>query len=373
LIYFSENDTTHPMNVTEDKSSQLPSSRLQTLGITFPFLVAPMVGISHVAFRDLIRSYVPDSIQPLLFTEMLSTLRLPYEDLYDLPGPLTAIGESFFVPQLLGNDETYLKDSIERLLPFHPWGFDINMGCPATHQLQHNWGVRLLGDIDYASQVVAATKKHSPRPISVKLRAATGTTIDLDYLLRFTHRMEESGADWITLHCRTQNQGHHGYAHWDLVGVVAKERKIPVIANGDIHTWNDAIQVMTEYQVDGAMIARAAIARPWILWQIAQKLGYLEKPSCRWEVSPPWTPEEEGREYFKAVLRFSCLLENYFGETPFALKKLHFFVAQGSRWLFYGHQFFHAIKRCQSLREARDFVNDYAEKNPQPMGQRART
>ncbi len=336
-------------------------------------MVAPMVGISHVAFRELIRSYLPDSLSPLLFTEMLSTLRLPHEDLSDLPGPLTSLGENYFVPQLLGNDETYISNSIERLLPFHPWGFDINMGCPASHQLQHNWGVRLLGDIDYASHVVAITKKHSPRPVSVKLRAATGAYIDLKYLLEFTKMMEESGADWITLHCRTQNQGHHGYAHWDLVGEVARARKIPVVANGDIHTWQDAIDLMKTYQVDGAMIARAATARPWILWQIAKKLGYQEKPTKRWETEPPWTPDEEGKEYFRAVLRFSCLLEDHFTDSPFALKKLQFFVAQGSRWLLFGHQFFHLVKRCKNLVEVRDFVNDYAEKTPQPMGQRART
>ena len=91
---------------TQTQSSfSLPESRLKRLGISFPFLIAPMVGISHVAFRDLIRSYLPESISPLLFTEMLSTLRIPTENLYDLPGPLTSLGESCFVPQLLGNDE----------------------------------------------------------------------------------------------------------------------------------------------------------------------------------------------------------------------------------------------------------------------------
>lgn len=349
------------------------TSRLNNLGVTFPFMIAPMVGISHVAFRELIRSYLPEGIAPLLFTEMLSTLRLPYEKWEDQPGPLTSIGETDFIPQLLGNEESYIAGSIERLLPLHPWGFDINMGCPASHQLSHNWGVRLLGDMDYAAQVVSVTKKHSPRPVSVKLRAATGSQIDLDYLIKFTGRLEEAGADWITLHCRTQNQGHHGYAHWDLVHEVAKVRKIPVVANGDIHHWQNAMDLLVKYQVDGAMIARAATARPWILWQLAQKFGNFQKPKGRWETAPPWTAEDEGREYFRAVLRFSCLLENYFGDSAFALKKLIFFVAHGSKWLLFGHQFFHGVKRCQNLVQVRDFVNDYAEKNPQPLCQTART
>jgi len=363
------------MNQLNSNSISVPrvSSRLQSLGVNFPFMVAPMVGISHVAFRELIRSYLPESISPLLFTEMLSTLRLPNEKWDDLPGPLTSVGESGFIPQLLGNEENYIAGSIEKLLPLHPWGFDINMGCPASHQLAHNWGVRLLGDIDYAASVVQVTKKHSPYPVSVKLRAATGGQIDLEYLIQFTKRMEDSGVDWLTLHCRTQNQGHHGYAHWDLVGEVAKALTIPVVANGDIHTWQDAMDLLFQYQVDGAMIARAATARPWILWQLAQKLNYYDKPKNRWETSPPWTAEEEGQEYFRAVLRFSCLLESYFGDTPFALKKLTFFVAHGSRWLLFGHAFFHGVKRCQNLVHVRDFVNDYAEKNPQPMCRTART
>ncbi|MFM8314649.1 MAG: tRNA-dihydrouridine synthase family protein [Deltaproteobacteria bacterium] len=358
--------------VSEQNFKGFPSSRLKTLGIDFPFLIAPMVGISHVAFRELVRSYLPESVSPLLFTEMLSTLRLPYEKWEDLPGPLNSLGENYFIPQLLGNEESYISGSIEKLLPLHPWGFDINMGCPASHQLSHNWGVRLLGDIDYASQVVKVTKKHSPVPVSVKLRAATGSSIDLNYLLKFTQRLEDSGADWLTLHCRTQNQGHHGYAHWDLVSEVAKERKIPVVANGDIHHWEDAFHLMDQYRVDGAMIARAATARPWILWQLAQKMGNFDLPKARWETSPPWTAEEEGAEYFRAVLRFSCLLEDYFGDTPFALKKLIFFVAHGSRWLLFGHQFFHGVKRCQNLVQVRDFVNEYSDKNPQPLGKTAR-
>jgi len=354
-------------------SNKPANGRMSRLGVSFPFMIAPMVGLSHVAFRDLIRTYVPESLSPLLFTEMLSTLRLPYEDLHDLPGPLTSTGENYFVPQLLGNEENYIAESIERLLPFHPWGFDINMGCPASHQLKHNWGVRLLGDMDYAAKVVAFTKKHSPKPVSVKLRAATGHQIDLGYLLNFTSRMEEAGADWLTLHCRTQNQGHHGYAHWDIVSEVAKARTIPVVANGDVHTWEDALSLIKTFDVDGAMIARATTARPWILWQIAKKLGIQDKPTSRWESEPPWTPEEEGREYFRALLRFTCLLENYFGDSPFALKKLHFFVAQGSRWLLFGHPFFHLLKRCENLVQARDFINDYSELHPQPMGKIART
>ena len=330
-----------------------------------------MVGISHVAFRELIRSYTPRGLDPLLFTEMLSTRRLPTErfELQDVP--MTSTGESFFVPQLLGNEEEWIAKSIERLLPLHPWGFDINMGCPAVQTLRHNWGVRLLGDKTYAGRVVSYAKKNSPRPVSVKLRASQGREIDLEYLLDFTKELEESGADWLTLHCRSQGQGHRGHARWDLVAEIAKARRIPVVANGDIQTWEDAMTLVTDYAVDGAMIARAAIARPWILWQLAHQLGSREAPVGRYESAPPFTPEEEGREYFRAILRFSCLMDEYFGDTDVAMRKIVFFVLQSSRWLPFGHSFFHGMKRSRNLVELRDFVNDYAEKYPQPLSARA--
>ena len=355
---------------------KLPPSRLNKLGVDFPFLIAPMVGISHVAFRELIRSYTPQSITPLLFTEMLSTLRIPSEKEEGFQGEMgslvTSTGECYFIPQLLGNEESFIRDSIHRLLSLHPWGFDINMGCPASHTLKHNWGVRLMGDKDYAAKVVEVTKKHSPLPVSVKLRAGQGRDLGIDYLLDFTSSLEKAGADWLTLHCRSQDQGHKGYARWDIVSRIAKERSIPVVANGDIQTWQDALTLMNEFGVDGAMIARAAIARPWILWQIAYRLGERGSPANRWENCPPFSPEEEGQEYFRAVLRYSCLLEKYFGDSPFALTKLLFFIAQGSRWLSFGHPFYQEVKHCLSLVALRDFVNDYAEKYPQTMGQRTR-
>jgi tRNA-dihydrouridine synthase B len=338
---------------------------LKNLGISFPFLVAPMVGISHVAFRELVRSYLPQGVEPLLFTEMLSSRRLPSERLDNAESLYIATGETRFIPQLLGNEEQFIAPSIRKLMPLSPWGFDINMGCPKSHALQHNWGVRLLGDKNYAGEVVRMTKRHSPVPVSVKLRAGLDDTIDMDYLYRFTETLEEAGADWLTIHCRTKSQGHRGVADWGVVGKIAARRSIPVVLNGDIQTAEDACQAFTENGVSGVMVARAATARPWILWQIAHRLRFGDLASV-----PPITPEEEGAEYFRACFKFSHLLEKYFGETKPALKRMEFFVALGSRWLPFGHELWRLVKRSQSLAEARSVVSDYGEKYPQRMSLR---
>lgn len=329
-----------------------------------------MVGISHVAFRELIRSYLPVGIQSLLFTEMLSTRRIPSERLDDAISLRCAPGETGFIPQLLGNEEKFIAPSIAKLMQQGPWGFDINMGCPTSHTLRHNWGVLLVGDRAYASEVVRITKRHTSLPVSVKLRAGQGESATAPYLKEFTASLEDAGADWITLHCRSQAQGHKGAANWQLVAEVAAARKIPVVANGDIQTWKDALHLVNEFGVDGAMIGRAATARPWILWQIAHALGHPNGPADRMAEKPPLTPEDESREYRVACTRYIDLLEKYFGDSPFALKKFHFFVVQGSRWFLFGHNFWKSTMRAKTLAQAREIVWDYLDKNSHPISER---
>jgi tRNA-dihydrouridine synthase B len=340
---------------------------MNRLGVEFPFMVGPMVGLSHVAFRELIRSYLPQKIRALLFTEMLSTRRLPSERLDEVHALRCAENESFFIPQLLGNEERFIAPSIDKLLAKSPWGFDINMGCPASHLLKHNWGVMLMGDKNYAAEVVRIARRHSRLPLSVKLRSGLKSA-GPDYLLDFTDSLEKAGADWITLHCRSQEQGHTGEANWPLVGIIAKARSIPVVANGDIQTADDALHVVNEYGVDGAMIGRAATARPWMLGQIAHRLGLREDS----DVMPPMTPEEESREYFRACLRFLDLLAQYGDDEPYLIKKFQFFVIQGSRWFHFGHHFWSTTTKAKTLAHLRDLVETYATKNEFPICQRVK-
>lgn len=347
--------------------------RFEKLGVRFPFFIAPMVGISHVAFRELIRFYTPPSLFPLLFTEMISSRRLPTEQVGEVDHLRTSVGEDGLIPQLLCNEEEFIAQSMEKLRRLYPWGVDINMGCPVTQTLKHNWGVQLMHNKERAADVVRMAKKYSDWPVSVKLRAALGREFNENYLLEFTAALENAGADWLTVHCRTQDQGHHGYARWDMVERVAQERKIPIVANGDIQTWEDALMVKEKHRVDGVMIARAATARPWILWQIAHKLGFRDKPPGASSEEPPLTPEDEGREYFASILRFSCLLEEHFGDNALTLRKLHFHLGLGSRWLFFGHGFLVQARRCPTLFEFREYVNKYREESPQKLITHART
>lgn len=329
----------------------MSESRLKNLGIDFPFMIAPMVGLSHAAFRDTVRYFTPEGVEPLLFTEMLSTRRLPFEKIERVDELKVCEGERMFVPQILGNEESFIEKSIHKLMPLNPWGFDINMGCPARQHLRHNWGVKLLGDRDYAAKVVEMTKRHSKVPVSVKMRCGTEVA-DPEFLDQFTRALENAGADWITIHARLQSQKHKGEANYDLVADLRTKRKIPVVVNGDVQTAEDALRIYHSGGADGIMIGRAALARPWILWQIAHSLGHTESPLAFPGMKPPETPEEEGRFFLMAMVRFMENLDRYFDNTEKNMRRLRFYVINANRWFLFGHSYYSRCMKAKTLSEA---------------------
>src|SRR3990172_12529613 len=93
--------------------------------IDFPVIFAPMAGLSHVAFRQVVRSYLPGKVNPLLFTEMLSTRLLPNEEVGKTAQTRVVHGEDDLIPQILGNEEKLIAKSLESLKVMRPAGIDI--------------------------------------------------------------------------------------------------------------------------------------------------------------------------------------------------------------------------------------------------------
>lgn len=325
--------------------------------VNFPVLLAPMVGLSHVAFRTLVRCYLPAGCSTLLFTEMLSSRRLPSERVGATPQTYVLEGETDLIPQLLANEERFIRDSLRKLEAIRPAGIDINMGCPVKKALAHNWGVALMGDIDYAARVVADTRRSTDLPVSVKMRS--GLSQNLPYLLDFVRAMESSGADWITLHPRLQSQGRRGRADWEAIGRARDAVRIPVVGNGDVQTAEDVLRMWAETGCDGVMVARAATARPWIFWQVGESLGFPPPPGREGQRAPR-TPSEEGDEYRRALLFFVDQLEKWFVPAE-AIKRLRFHVAWGHKWLPFGHHLWAEMSRVQDLPAARAAVGRFFE------------
>ncbi|MBF0440278.1 MAG: tRNA-dihydrouridine synthase family protein [Oligoflexales bacterium] len=353
--------------LTDQERESMTHANLQTrltrLGIEFPFMAAPMVGLTHAAFRELVRSYTPSSLKPLLFSEMLSALRLPS----DRPDRIDELRISDrdrenLVMQILGGNEQQIEKSISKIRSISPWGVDINMGCTLKVARYRSSGISLMDNPETASNMVKAAKRHLNIPVSVKTRIGVEKA-DFDYLDFFTEKLEKAGADFIIIHARLKKSKHSGDADWKQIERLRMKRAIPVVANGDIQTAEDAISLIERHNVDGSMIGRAITARPWIFWQIAHKLGIRDSPEPYPGKTPPLTREEEGIFYLESCLRLIDFLEKYVENESKRERKFIFHVRISHIWYLFGHAFFARCLKARKLTAIREMILESQSKN----------
>lgn len=323
--------------------------------VNFPVSLAPMVGLSHVALRLMVMRYLPREARTFWPTEMLSSWRLPREEMGATAETLKCSSENDLVPQILGNEEKPIAESVKKLVDWGAVGIDINMGCPVKKALKHNYGVALMGDADYAAEVVRITVRNSSVPVSVKLRA--GLQNDMDYLLKFTRGLQDAGASWITLHPRLGAMKRRGAADWTQIRVVRDDLGIPVVGNGDVQCVDDVFNMMNVGGCDAVMVGRGLAARPWLLWQVGEKLGFGAPVGFEGKRAPS-THFEEGEEFGRACLHFLELLEKYFiFEEGF--KRFKFYLRMVIGWLEFGHHLFATSSRAKSYEDLRASVNEF--------------
>jgi nifR3 family TIM-barrel protein len=342
------------------------SLRDRGLRIDFPFFSAPMVGVSNVAFRSVLRSYRPAGAESIAFTEMLSSRRLPTERLGERPETSFDAAEADLVPQIAGSEPRFLEASIAKLAAMRPAALDVNMGCPVAHAMRRDWGVALMADPRRAEEVVRSCVDHAPWPVSVKIR--TGFADDPERLVDFARMLEGAGAAWITVHPRTAAAKRRGRARWDYIGRVRDAVAIPVVGNGDVQTADDAFELLRRTGCDGVMIGRASVGRPWILWQIAEALG-LPGPIGRAQAAAPRGPLAEAAEAGTAIL---CHLDESSRRFSAAdgLERVRYFLGWASLWLAFGHELMRRVGRAGCLSAARLEIERFF---AQPQRMSART
>jgi len=307
--------------------------------INFPVSLAPMVGLSHVGLRQVVREYLPEGQNTFWPTEMLSSWRLPKETLGETPETFLGEDENFLVPQILGNEEGPIRESVQKLVEWGAVAIDINMGCPVKKALRHNYGVALMGDPEYAAEVVRMTVRHAQVPVSVKLRA--GLQNDVEFLLKFVRGLEAAGASWITLHPRLGAMKRRGAADWSQIRLVRESVRIPVVGNGDVQCVDDVFQMLEVSGCDAVMVGRALAARPWLLWQVGERLGCPAPPSKQGQKAP-CTPEEEGVEYGRALLSLLRHLKTHFVFAA-AQTRVRFHVRMTGGWLEWGQNLYSLV------------------------------
>jgi tRNA-dihydrouridine synthase len=313
-----------------------------------------MVGLSHVVLRLIVRQYLPPGQIALWPTEMLNSRRLPNEDLSKTPETLRSECEEGLVPQILGNEPEPIRKSVRILKDWGAVAIDINMGCPVKKALKHNYGVALMGDAKYAAEVVRMAVESSDLPVSVKLRA--GEESEPEKLFDFVAGLEEAGASWITLHPRFAHQMRRGSADWEKIAEVRSRLSIPVIGNGDVQTAEDVFALFQAGECDRVMVGRALTARPWMLWQVGERLG-LPPPLGR-SGPAPQSPEEEGYEFYRVLHQMVDGFEKYFS-TDLGLRKARFYIKNAAPWLEFGHDLESRFCKSRSFDELRSQMDQF--------------
>lgn len=320
----------------------------------YPLCLAPMVGLSHVVLRLIVRQYLPEGQMALWPTEMLNSRRLPNEDLSRTPETLRLNHEDGLVPQILGNEPEPIRKSVQILKAWGAIAIDINMGCPVKKALKHNYGVALMGDSEYAAEVVRMAVESSDLPVSVKLRA--GEESEPEKLFEFVSRIEKAGASWITLHPRFAHQMRRGSADWNKIAQVRAHLSIPVIGNGDVQTADDVFDLFQQGQCDMVMVGRALTARPWMLWQVGERLGF--SPPLGRSGSAPRTPEEEGLEFHRVLHQMVDGFAKHF-PGDLGLRKSRFYIKNAAPWLEFGHDLESRFCKSRNFDELRQHIDDF--------------
>lgn len=236
---------------------------------SFPhgLMLAPMAGYTDHGMRTVCHAAGAE----LLVSEMISAKAVCYNDkkteslarLYASDGP-TLI-------QLFGSEGDVLAEAARRLLQgvsgeVAPIGFDINMGCPVRKIVSSGDGSALMEHPEKIEAIVRAVTHATSLPVSVKLRAG----IDRSHrnAVECALAAEAGGAAFVTIHGRTRSEMYSGRADREIIKNVKNSLRIPVIANGDIASGRDAIEMLHDTGCDGIMVGRAAIGNPFLFTEI---------------------------------------------------------------------------------------------------------
>lgn len=227
-------------------------------------VLAPMEGLTDPLMRDLLTSvghYDWCVTEFIRITDSLLPAHVFYQFCPELNnGGKTRSGTPVHV-QFLGNDANRLAQNAARAAELGAPAIDLNFGCPAKTVNRHRGGAVLLDEPDVIYALVKAVRDAVPAhiPVSAKMRLGY---LDENHTLDNARAIESAGASWLTVHARTKSDGYKPPAYWEKLPAVQQAIQIPVIANGEIWTLEQAERCLAVSGCADLMLGRGAVTRP---------------------------------------------------------------------------------------------------------------
>jgi tRNA-dihydrouridine synthase B len=240
---------------------------------SFPLALAPMEDITDPSFRYICKKFGAD----LMYTEFISSDGLVRNgrksveklNIFEYERPVGI--------QLYGHEAEPMVEAARIIEQSRPDFIDINFGCPVKKISNRGAGSGMMKDVPKMVEITNKIIQAVNLPVTVKTRL--GWDENTRNIMTITEQLQDVGIKAITIHARTRSQMFKGEADWTFIGEVKNNPKIriPVIGNGDIDSPEKAKSMFEKYGIDGIMIGRSAIGKPWIFNDIKQFLTTGEK------------------------------------------------------------------------------------------------
>ena len=263
-----------------------------------PVFLAPMAGVTDTAYRIIAH----DMGCPLCYAEMVSSQGIHFKNertlsmLASEPAERPLAMQIFAAtPEMAAEAAAYVEELGTADI------LDFNMGCPAPKIVKNGEGSALMRDPERATAILTAVRKAVKMPLSVKMRI--GWDESSINVVDLAKRAEAAGVDAITVHGRTREQFYRGHADWEKIGEVRRAVSIPVIANGDVRTYDDLDRIREVTGCEAVMVGRAAQGNPWIFRQLTHYLRTGER-----------LPGPTMQERAEVIVRHLDLLLRYKGD-----------------------------------------------------------
>lgn len=307
-------------------------------------MLAPLAGVTDTAFRIICEKNGCDKT----FTEMVSVNALVYDNRATEDIMFISDMEKNANIQIFGSDVDKIKKVVEeKINPLNNIKeISFNMGCPAPKIFNNGEGSALLKDPNKVYKITKALKESTNKLVNIKYRL--GVDDDSINYLENGKAMEEAGADYIILHARTRTAMYSGHSDWNAIKKLKESVNIPVIANGDIFTPEDFIEVINQTGADGAMIARGAMGNPFIFRYIKE---YLEKGSYK-KVSFDDIINQI-KEHYELALRFK--------DERLVINQMRKHVGWYIKGLYMSSEYRDRVNKISTSKEIFDLLDEYKE------------
>jgi nifR3 family TIM-barrel protein len=243
-----------------EKRTEKSASSLSVEGVILPgrIALAPMAAVSDSPYRRLCRK----SGSAFAYSEFISSDALVHGSEISFKMLRHSIEERPVMIQIFGRDPHVMADAAQLVERAGADILDINMGCSVNRVAGGGAGAALLKDPAFAAKIVLEIKKRIRIPVTAKIRL--GWDDASKNYFEVLKALEGSGIAMISVHGRTRAQAYGGRADWESIARIKDRATVPVFGNGDVRSYNDAVEKMTRFGVDGVLIGRAAIGNPWI-------------------------------------------------------------------------------------------------------------